>query len=231
MSSRRAARTVAAVLGLVTTLLVGVADPGATWTRNPQRIAGADRYQTSVDLSNAAFPNGAPAAVVVSGESFPDGLAAGPLAVLLGGPVLLTQRDQVPATILAELQRLQPSSITVVGGTAAVSDAVVASITGATALTPTRIFGDDRYLTAAAVAAKFPSAGKVAYVASGVDFPDALAAGAAAANATAPLLLVGQEEGTPAAATALSTLQPAEVRVAGGASAVSDTAPPSSGQI
>ena len=62
--------------------------PAHAITRGLQRIAGVDRYQTSVDLSIAAFPEGAEHAIVASGAAFPDGLAAGPLAALVQGPVL-----------------------------------------------------------------------------------------------------------------------------------------------
>jgi putative cell wall-binding protein len=222
MRVRTAVGFVAVLAGVVGALLVPA--PAQGWTRAPDRIAGADRYQTSVDLSSAAFPNGAPAAVVVSGESFPDGLAAGPLAALLGGPVLLTQRDEVPQTVLDELRRLAPSDVVVVGGPAAVSDAAATAVAETTGLVPERISGANRYETAATVAARFPSGGALVYAASGADFPDALAAGAAAAAAQAPLLLVGPTGAPPVVTSALSTLQPAEVRVAGGASAVDDDA-------
>jgi putative cell wall-binding protein len=220
MRVRQAVGFVAGLCGVVAALLVP-ASPAQSWTRAVQRIAGVDRYQTSVDIANAYLKT-APAAVIVSGESFPDGLAAGPLAALLGGPVLLTQRDTIPQTVLDELRTLQVTNVVIVGGQAAVSDAVATAITTATAITPERISGTNRYETAANVAARFPAAGAVAYVASGVDFPDALAAGAAAAGAGAPLLRVDHPRAPPAATAALSRLQPAEVRVLGGASAVSE---------
>jgi putative cell wall-binding protein len=222
MRTGRAALLVAGAMGLVATLLVGVTDPAGAWTRSAQRIAGIDRYQTSVDLSNAAFQTGAPAVVLVSGESFPDGLAAGPLAALLGGPVLLTGRDQAPETVLNEITRLAPTTITIVGGPAAVSDAVATAVAERTTITPERIAGENRYDTAAKVADRFPTGAATAYAASGVDFPDALAAGAAAAGAGVPLLLVGPVGAPPVATSALSRLQPAEVRVLGGASAVGE---------
>ncbi|MCU1487744.1 MAG: hypothetical protein JWN67_4490 [Actinomycetia bacterium] len=224
MRTRRAALVVAGAFGLVAALLVGIAEPSGAWTRSPQRIAGIDRYQTSVDLSNAAFQGGAPAVVLVSGESFPDGLSAGPLAALLGGPVLLTTRDQAPETVLDEIKRLAPTTVVIVGGPAAVSDDVASVVAGITTVVPERIAGDNRYDTAAQVAARFPTGGRTAYAASGVDFPDALAAGAAAAGAGVPLLLVGPTGAPPAATAALTRLQPAELRVLGGASAVGDDA-------
>src|SRR3954454_24770787 len=102
---RRIPSLLAAVVALVATLLVTATTSAHAWTRSPERIAGDNRYQTAVDLSNAAFPDGADHVVIVSGESFPDGLAAGPLAAALAGPVLLTPHDGLPDTVIAELQR------------------------------------------------------------------------------------------------------------------------------
>ena len=93
MSSGRLATRVSAVSVAAAITVLGLASSaagsgtsGSTPAVSPHsatgqgtltRIAGADRYQTAVDISNAAFPTGAPTAVVVSGIDFPDGLAAG----------------------------------------------------------------------------------------------------------------------------------------------------------
>ncbi len=58
----------------------------------------------------------------------------------------------------------------------------------------TRLFGADRYATAAAVSAgTFPAGAPVAYLATGSDYPDALAA-AAAAGGRGPVLLGGASD-------------------------------------
>ena len=58
-----------------------------------------------------------------------------------------------------------------------------------------RVSGADRYATAAALsAATFGANVPVAYVATGANFPDALAAGPAAAHAGGPVLLVATNE-------------------------------------
>lgn len=215
-------RAVLCIVALVATALVAVPGPAEAWSRGPVRIAGIDRYQTSVDLSNAAFPEGATSAVVVSGTAFPDGLSAGPLAALQQSPVLLTLPDALPGTVATELVRLKAASVTVVGGSSAVSDTVLEEITAATGVTPLRIFGTNRYETAAQVATLFPGGVPAVYVASGVDFPDALAGGAAAALAGVPLLLTEPTSAPQATTDALIRLRPAEVRVLGGEAAVSE---------
>lgn len=216
--TRRLSAIVAALAALLTALAAGQAPAGAI-SRHLQRIAGADRYQTAVDLSVAAFPNGATSAVIASGTAFPDGLAAGPLAARRRGPVLLTTPDGLPPQVATELQRLRVTDVTIVGGPAAVQDVVLESIAQATGVTPTRVFGPDRYSTAAVAAQGFPG-GRPVFVASGATFPDALAAGAAAAAAGAPLLLVRPDAVPDPVAAELTRLAPTEIRVLGGAAAV-----------
>ncbi len=89
------------------------------------------------------------------------------------------------------------------------------------AATVERIAGSDRYSTAAAVSASHFAPGvPVAYVATGLGFPDALAGGAAAAATGGPVLLVDKVVVPQATADELDRLRPARIVVLGGASAV-----------
>ena len=213
---------VVALLALVAWTLA-LAPRADAWTRPPERIAGNNRYDTAAMVSSAAFEDGAATVVIASGESFPDGLAAGPLAALLDAPVLLTASDvPLAASMLEELERLEPERLVVVGGTAAVTDEVLDELEAATEITPERVAGPTRYDTATAVASLFPSPAPVAFVASGVDFPDALAGGAAASMGGAPLLLTPPDSLPDAVGNELARLAPPEALVLGGSAAVSD---------
>ncbi|MFR1365018.1 cell wall-binding repeat-containing protein [Lentihominibacter sp.] len=53
------------------------------------RIAGMNRYTTSVAVARAFFGDWNKAAVLVDGSTFPDGLSGGPLATSIQSPVLL----------------------------------------------------------------------------------------------------------------------------------------------
>src|SRR5436309_2057239 len=75
------------------------------------RLSGIDRYATAAAISASAFPAGAPVAFVATGESFPDALAAGPVAGCAGGPLLLATATQLPASTVAELRRLHPQRV------------------------------------------------------------------------------------------------------------------------
>jgi putative cell wall-binding protein len=88
-----------------------------------QRWAGADRYETAALVSSNTYPLGATTAYLASGADYPDALAGAPVAARDGAPLLLTQRDCVPASTLTELIRLGATKIVVLGGTSAVSEA------------------------------------------------------------------------------------------------------------
>jgi putative cell wall-binding protein/Tol biopolymer transport system component len=185
------------------------------------RIAGADRYAVSAGVSAAVYPVGVSVAYVASGAVFPDALSGSAAAGLAKGPVLLTQKDRVPASVKAELARLKPESIVVLGGTATVADSVVAELEAAVPKT-TRVTGADRYGLAAEVAkVEFTTTGGVVYVASGLVFPDALSGSAAAIKASAPVLLVRPDSVSDAVASELTRLKPTRIVVLGGEATVS----------
>ena len=87
-----------------------------------RRVAGADRYETAVQVSLDAFP-AARTAYLASGLKFPDALSATPAASLDDAPVLLSRPSCVSSTTAAEFRRLGATARVVVGGQSAVSDA------------------------------------------------------------------------------------------------------------
>lgn len=189
-----------------------------------ERLSGADRYLTAIEISKHAYPvNGsADVVVVATGTNFPDALAAASAAVALGGPVLLTPPNALPAVVAAEIERLDPDEILVLGGSAAISGAVFNALD---AIAPaTRVSGADRYATAVAVSAHVftvPADVDRVYIAVGTNFPDALAGAAAAAAMGAPVLLV-QSNSVPAAVAAeITRLGPTHIYILGGTAVIS----------
>ena len=139
------------------------------------RIAGGDRYETAVAVAGAL---GDPTTIfLASGSDFADALTAGPPATQAHGAILLTSPGGVAITTNSYLQA-HPGTLFAIGGPAAAADP---------AATP--IFAEDRFATSAAVAEQFFAAASHAGIASGVTFPDALAAGAYMAATGGPLLL------------------------------------------
>ncbi|AXV06165.1 hypothetical protein DVS28_a1467 [Euzebya pacifica] len=211
-----------------------------------REAAGDSRQATSVALSMMAFPEATDAdgnpvvstVVLASGDTFPDALAATPLAVASGGPLLLTPSQALDSAVAAEIQRLSPTTVYLVGGETALSPAVESAVAGLGVETVTRLAGDSRYGTAAAIAAELVGgaagpalpgfgqdaggAGPDVILASGENFPDALAAGPLAAVGGRVILLTRPDELPEATAAALASLAPSRVIVAGGPAAVSD---------
>lgn len=184
------------------------------------RWSGDDRYKTAVEISSTYEP-GVDVAFVATGLEFPDALAGSAVAGAWDAPVLLTRPGALPGATVNELARLQPESVVVLGGTTAVSDAVMDQITDVTGAPVERWSGTDRYRTAAAVAEAYDSADRV-FVATGADYPDALAAASRAGAVDAPVLLV-RTDGIPGAtALALDRLDPEQITVLGGEGAVID---------
>jgi spore germination protein YaaH len=187
------------------------------------RIGGADRYAGAANLSAASFAPGVPVAYLATGQNFPDALALGPVAGRDGGPILLLTRDTIPSPTAAELSRLAPGRIVVLGGSGSVSDAVLAGLGAYTSGGVTRIGGADRYAGAANLsAASFPADGPATvYVVTGLNYPDGLSAGPVAARARGPILLVATDSLPAAVATELRRLNPSQVIIVGGTASVS----------
>ena len=189
----------------------------------PDRIYGSNRYSTAARVSSSFFKPGVSAAFVVTGTGYADALSAGAAAANVGGPLLLVQRDSIPAETRAELARLKPREIFVAGGPAVVSQGVVDALGRyAASGTAVRLAGANRYGTAAAVAlAAFPNGVDSIYLATGLGFADALSAGAAAAAVGGAVLLSTPDRLPPEIADAVRRLKPYEVVLVGGTAALS----------
>jgi putative cell wall-binding protein len=181
------------------------------------RTAGADRFDTSAQLSKAQFDPGVDVAYVANGLNFPDALAASAVAGPNGGPILLVTPGSVPTSIAEELTRLKAKRIVILGGTPSVGSAVEKQLRGYTSGQVSRFAGTDRFDTSAKLsAAEFDAGVPVVYVANGLNFPDALAASALAGRNGGPILLVTPTSITPSVAAELERLDPARIVVLGG---------------
>jgi len=187
------------------------------------RLAGADRYSTAAAISAATFAPGVEVAYLATGSNFPDALAGAAAAGSQHAPILLVTKDSIPVSAAAELLRLQPKRIVILGSTGVVTNAVATAAKDYTAGTVSRIAGADRYATAAAIsAATFAPGVSVAYVATGANFPDALVGAAAAGSRGAPVLLVTQNSIPDATRAELARLQPGKIVVLGAPGVVGD---------
>ena len=191
---------------------------------SPTRLAGDNRYATSVAISASHFQPGVPVAYIASAVNFPDALSGAPLAGLNGGPVLLTAPDALPDVVAEELQRLQPDRIVILGGTAVISRTVEERLDTLTPGSPTRLAGDNRYATSVAISAShFQPGVPVAYIASAVNFPDALSGAPLAGLNGGPVLLTAPDALPDVVAEELQRLQPDRIVILGGTAVISRT--------
>lgn len=190
-------------------------------TGTVRRVAGDDRVSTAAEVASDSWPDGADTVYVANGLGFADALAGGAAAAADDAPVLLTAAGALPATTREELSRLAPDRIWILGGTAAVDRDVeheLEDLAGAVG----RRAGTDRYATSAEVASGvFERPLDTVVVTTGVDFADALAAGAAAGTLGAPVVLSTRDCVPVDVAEAVRHLEVDEVVVVGGTGVLS----------
>jgi putative cell wall-binding protein len=190
------------------------------------RLSGPDRFQTAVAISQESFDPGVDRVYIASGLNFPDALSAGALAAQKGAPVLLTHPDTLLDAVRTELNRLEPAEIILVGGTPSVSNAVESALE-ALSFEPDviRIAGPDRFATnRLLVSEAFESASATTvFIATGLKFPDALAAAPAAAEGGGAVILVNGGAASLDTATLqlLDSLDVVDVRIVGDPASVS----------
>lgn len=181
------------------------------------RISGSDRYSTSVQVSKKGWAyNSTNTVVLAVGNNYPDALSGVPLAKKYNAPILLVKKDGVPSAVLSEIKRVGAEKAFVLGGTGAISNAVITQLKNA-GITAERVAGKDRHETSALIAKKV--GGTSAVVASGSSFPDSLAIASYAAERGMPILLTTPSKMMPSVETEVKKY--ANVTVVGGEGAVS----------
>lgn len=194
-------------------------------------IAGKDRYVTAVKASEATYPfgldeDGALAVVIATGRNWPDALGGTSLAGVLDGPVLLVDGDKVPRVVLDEIERLGAQNAIILGGTSAVGTAAETALKNMLGKdNVTRVSGNNRYQTANEVAKMVIDLADedfygMAFVATGGNFPDAIAAAPLAAANYVPLFLSDPKTGL-SSATKAAMAGVDNVAVLGGEAVVS----------
>lgn len=177
-----------------------------------RRLAGDSRVETAVAVASEVrrlHPDGTTVALARSdsgaGEptaAWADSVTGGAWAASAGVPLLVTARDALHPAVAAFLDEVGPSETVLLGGTAALSEAVAQAVPA-----PRRVQGPDRAATATAVATQLWDVTAMAgYLVSNGYASDGwahgLAAAGLAADAGTPLVLV-DHDGVPSATAAL----------------------------
>ncbi|HUH06390.1 MAG TPA: cell wall-binding repeat-containing protein [Egibacteraceae bacterium] len=215
------------LLGGTAAISQGIEDQLANAGYQVQRLAGTGRVETAAAVATEVGPADSGEVTLVLADNWPDAVAAGAFAATPDvPPTLLTGKDGVPKPTADTLKALGATHVLLLGGTAAVSAEVEESLKGL-GYEVRRLAGTSRYDTSVAVASEALSRleGEVPIVlASGANFPDALAAGALSAKLGAPLLLVPRENlnAIVGPRTFLETQPLTEGIIIGGTAAVTD---------
>ena len=192
------------------------------------RIAGDTRLETSLAIAKRVRQKSTASdtLIVATGFNYADALSVSPFAFVYKSPIFLCGSDGLSADAISYISGAGFKRAILVGGTAAVPDRVKHQLTsaGISSGSIPRLAGATRYETSAKIMSYAVNAGmnvSNVYLATGKNFPDALAAGPVAGMLRAPLLLV--DPGIEYAHTVLANYR-GSVNVAtvvGGTSAVS----------
>ncbi len=178
------------------------------------RVEGANRFQTALQLAERAVAQGGEAyettnVFLADGRNFPDALAAGAAAAENDGVVLLTNgSDRIDAYTYQALTAgsfQTHESIIAIGGPAAA--AAEAGYQGDPIEVNHEVIGENRYETATLTAEEYVGDAANFVVASGENYPDAVVGGAYAANVDGALLLTKQDSLTNVTADYLESIR------------------------
>ncbi|WP_269762044.1 S8 family serine peptidase [Ornithinimicrobium cryptoxanthini] len=182
------------------------------------RMAGINRFETAAAISADLAP-GVDTVFIANGYDFPDALTGAARAGTVDAPVLLTRTGSLPAATRAELDRLNPDTVVILGGPNSVSGTVQTQL--ATYGDVERRAGANRYDTAVEVSSDFSAGLDTVFVATGENFPDALTGAALAGHVHSPVLLVKPNSIPASVVTELKRLGAGEIQILGGHSSVS----------
>lgn len=170
--------------------------PALSATGRVERVAGSDRYATAAQVAYKIKAvkglTSLPQAVVVSGATFADAVAASPFVWRKDLPVLLVNTSGAPKPTTDAIRALGVKTAYVVGGSGVVPNSTLTQVSSAGA-TPVRIAeGANRYDTAAKLAdymvANHGFSWDRTSIASGESLVDAIAGGSFAGKWNGPIL-------------------------------------------
>jgi len=156
------------------------------------RVNGKDRYETNLNIIKSVNVNKGTPFILATGSNFPDALSMSSVSSMKGYPIMLTKKEKMTNEALALITSKTPSVVYVAGSEGAVSPFVVEQIKKASPTSQVkRLGGSDRYKTSNIIANEFKKDfGNKAVLATGQNFPDALAGSTVASKEKAPILLV-----------------------------------------
>ncbi len=112
------------IVGGTVAVSQGIQDSLTSKGFNVVRIAGLQTYDTAASISASVGIDATYTAYIANGHAIPDAIAISAFAAEQGSPILLTDRDQLPASTIQALTNLGVRNVVLLGGTAVISNSV-----------------------------------------------------------------------------------------------------------
>ncbi|WP_051542030.1 cell wall-binding repeat-containing protein [Clostridium lundense] len=165
---------------------------------NTERLAGKNRFETSSKILNKLTISKGTPVFIVSSAGFADALSVSNISAIKEYPLIMTNKDKLSTELKAELNKIQPSKVYVIGAENLVSQNIVNEVK---AINPNlkdnniiRIAGNNKYETNLLINRAFDLKSSNTVVASGEGFGDALAGSVLAAKLNAPIILTNGKD-------------------------------------
>lgn len=206
------------------------------------RLYGATKYDTAVEIAKVQFPDGLKVkdkfknVVVAEVDTFADALTAGVVAFEYNAPLLMVEKDEVPAVVEKYIKDEKATRVIIVGGPNTISNATAQKLDDLNGVSVKRISGDNRFGTAVEVGEALRGlvradksrpafdlgydTNQTVFLANAHTFADALTATVPAAHYGIPILLTHQDKLAPETIQALKDWDIERVIIVGGEKSV-----------
>ncbi|MBC2581830.1 cell wall-binding repeat-containing protein [Clostridium sp. DJ247] len=194
---------------------------------NVERLYGADRYKTSVSISNS-YNKGEKLqnVIIASGKDFPDALAGSVLSKKLNAPIVLSNNNlsENTDTIQYIENNLDKSgTIYLLGGTASVSEEFIEHMKTLGYTNLVRLGGKDRFDTNKSIVNFMKvEKGTPIVIANAYGFADALSVSSIAASKGYPIIMTSNSSLSTEAKDMIKNINPSKVYIVGGYASVGD---------
>lgn len=187
------------------------------------RIQGSNRFGTAAEISRNGWSDFSDVVILANGLDYPDALAGSALAYGKDAPVLLTTHSRIPDGTMNEIWRLGPQTIYLLGGKGAISNDQEQTLRNY-GFQVKRLSGMNRFETAVSIGTELRKevTGSTAVIATGRDYPDALAVAPFAAKNGYPLLFTEKNRLPDSTKAALFNWGVKKVYVIGGEGVIND---------